>query len=405
MTNDHARLTRQLLTDALNKRIDFDDYRLHGQKVETTWFWLPPANTVSNPTQDFAVRVAEPGEPIPPRVVAGLKALERWGGNGRSWNYAQAENDYASANALLEHLEAQVLAVMLEEAEREAAALASALHRQNMLLGVSAKQQPDAGNLKDLLAQADDHPVPANAAAERLPPKVRSALESRRKSLGGREQLQERLRHYLGCYQGNTGGKLLAVDTERLKSLLRREVPQRWLLGLKASGPLGQDAQDAMERLSPQQVSDLIAALTIAVEYLCPTVAQCFGDDHQRVAWREAMLQTIEEARQLAMWPSTIEEKPLRAAVMQLSNEKADSAIRKVRKMEIPDISMPASARLVALCSVPLTRLADLAADVSLIQKFFDALENLVRGQTRSAGDEQALQQRTALVDSLVWED
>lgn len=403
MTGEHPRLTRRLLTEALNERIDFDDYRLHGQRVEPTWFWLPPANTVSNPTQDFAIHVAEPGEPIPPLVVAGLKALERWSNNGRSWNYAQAENDYASANALLEQLEVQVLSAMLEEAERDGAALASALHRQNLLLGASARQQPEPGNLKDLLAQADDHPPPE--AAERLPAKARTALEARRKSLGGREQLQERLRHYLGCYQGNTGGKLLAVDTERLKSLLRREVPQRWVLGLKARGPLSLDAQDAMERLSPQQVGDLTAALAIAVEQLQPIVAQAFGNDHQRGAWREAMLQTIDEARELSMWPPAIDEAPLRTVVARLSDEATDSALRRVRKMESPDVSAPVNARLVALCGIPLTRLATLAVEVSLLQEFFDALEGLVRAQTRSVDDEQALQQRAALINSVVWED
>lgn len=402
MTGDHARLTRRLLTQALNERIDFDDYRLHGQKIETTWFWLPPANTVSNPTQDFAVRVAEPDEPIPPRVVAGLKALERWDGNGRSWNYAQAENDYASANALLEHLEAQVLAVMLEEAEREAAALASALHRQNLLLGSSTKQQPEPGNLKDLLAQADDHPLPET---DRLPAKVRTVLEMRRKALGGRELLQERLRHYLGCYQGNRGGKPLAIDTERLKVVLRRDVASRWIRCLNGKVALSQDAQDALERLSPQQVGDLIAALTAAVEHFQPDIAQSFGDDHQRVAWREAMMQTIDDARELSIWPTSIEVAPLRAVVTRLSDEGTEFAIRRVRKMEPSEASASFNARLIALSSVPLTRVAALAVDVLSMNDFFEALERLVHVQTRSVDDEQALQQRAALIDSLVWED
>lgn len=402
MTGDHARLTRRLLTQALNERIDFDDYRLHGQKIETTWFWLPPANTVSNPTQDFAVRVAEAGEPIPPRVVAGLKALERWDGNGRSWNYAQAENDYASANALLDHLEAQVLAVMLEEAEREAAALASALHRQNLLLGTSTKQQPEPVNLKDLLAQADDHPLPET---DRLPAKIRTVLEARRKALGGRELLQERLRHYLGCYQGNRGGKPLAIDTERLKAVLRRDVASRWIRCLNGKVALSQDAQDALERLSPQQVGDLIAALNAAAEYFQPEIARSFSDDHQRVAWREAMMQTIDDARELSIWPASIEVAPLRAVVTRLSDEGTEFAIRRVRKMEPAEASASINARLIALSSVPLTRVAALAVDVLSMNEFFEALERLVHAQTRSVDDEQALQQRAALIDSLVWED
>jgi hypothetical protein len=132
---------------------------------------------------------------------------------------------------------------------------------------------------------------------------------------------------------------------------------------------------------------------------------QCFGDDHQRVAWREAMLQTIEEARQLSMWPDDIQEEPLRTVVKRLSDEGADSALRKARKMEPADVSTPVNARLVALCGVPLTRLAGLAVDVLLLQRFFDALERLVRTQTRSVDDELALQQHAALIDSLVWEN
>lgn len=403
LTDPHHRTTRKLLAAALNERIDFDEFRLHGQKVEPSWFWLPPANTISNPLQGIVIRVADPDHPIPARVVAGLKALERWDTNARSWNYVDAETDYASANALLDDLEARVLAVALEEAKRDAAMLAAALHRQNLLLGVSNGVQPGTGNLKDLLASAPELPQPM---VEESPYKAKLALEARRKSLGGRTEFQECLRHYLGCYQGNAGRTLLAVDTERLKSILRHEVAQRWVLTLKGKNPLSnEDALDSIERLSPQRIGDLLDSLAFAVGHFQPIVAQAFGEDHQRIAWREEMLKTVEEALRLSMWPMAIEEKPLRAAVARLSEEKADSAIRRTRKMALPGEESPANTRLAALCSVPLPQLAALAADVLLLQNFFNSLDRLVQAQTSSVEDAVALEQRSSLIDSLVWED
>lgn len=188
--------------------------------------------------------------------------------------------------------------------------------------------------------------------------------------------------------------------------MLRHEVAQRWVLMLKGKNPLtNEDALDSMERLSPQRIGDLLDSLAFAVGHFQPIVAQAFGEDHQRIAWREEMLKTVEEALRLSMWPMAIEENPLRAAVARLSEEKADSAIRRTRKMALPGEESPPNTRLAALCSVPLPQLAALAADVLLLQNFFNSLDRLVQAQASSVDDAVALEQRSSLIDSLVWED
>lgn len=392
--------TRTLLAEALNKRMDFGDYCLNGQQVSRDWFWLPPANTISNPTRGLKIEVSPPDAPIAPSVIAGLKALDRWDTNGKSWAYPNAETDYAAANALLERLEHQVLDMLLDEAVRDTGIVALTLHRQDLLLGVTTRA--DNPSLRDLLA---DVPKEMSVAADTLSPQVRRAVSARAQATEMRAQLQERLRRYLSCYQGD-GGKVLAIDNERYRLALKQEVQDRWMFVLNGNSEAGNEVQDVLDRLAPHAIDILLRDLATAVDLYLPETTEAFAEDHARVAWRDELRAIIDQASQTPAWPTgSVVLSDVRSAVDRLAAEPLDQAIQRLRKVQPVDETWEVHQKLAALSLVPLPQLIAIQKDVVLLRRFFTELDNSVRAQTGSIDDQAAIQAHDTLLNDLTWED
>lgn len=399
LPNTHALHTRKLISLALDDRLDLGNFSLKGQKIEARWFWLPPMTTVGNPSNGLVVHVSESDQPISPGLVAGLKALARWEKNGKSWFYSNAETDYAAANALLDALENQVLQSIGADAERDAAMVSRALHVQSVLLGLSSRGQPDSPSLKELISGSPDE---SNFSDLRVAPSVTKSLETRRKATAARVELQDRLKQLIGCFQGSTGGKVLAIDADRLKRAWRAEIPGRWSLGLNGRS-LSEAASDVLERVSTDGLPTLVNSLESTVQVLLPATSAAFEADHARVAWREEMRQLVHEALQLAVWPADVREAEVRAVIDRLSQENIEPVIQRLLKMRIPPGDESAPIRLAELCAVPLPRLSQLACDVAELSRFFNGLSTQIDSQTRSIELEQALAQREELINSLEW--
>lgn len=400
LPNVHARETRNLIAQALDERMDLGNFCLKGQKVDASWFWLPPTTTAGNPPNGLVIQVARPDQTIPPRVVAGLKALARWEKNGKNWFYANAETDYAAANALLDALENQLLQALAVEAERDAAMVARALHIQSILLGLSTRGLPDSPSLKELTGASPDESTYTDS---RVAPSVAQTLGIRSKATAARAELQDRLKQLIGCFQGTTGGKVMAIDADRLKRAWKTELPARWSLGLKGRG-LSDGASDVLERVSSGSLPTLVNNLQSAVQALLPQTSAAFEADHARVAWRDEMRLLVKEALQLAVWPAGKRESEIHAVIDRLAQENIESTIQRLRNMSIPPEDEPVPARLAAMCAVPLPRLSQLACDVAELSRFFSELVRLIESQTRSVELEQALAQRGELIKSLEWE-
>lgn len=401
LVNDVLRRTRTLVAEALNQRLDMDDWCLHGQKVDPNWFWIPPASNINNPSSGPMILLSAPDEDVPPHIVAGLKALDRWNINGGSWDYDGAENDYAAASVLLEELEQKTLHLVLKEATRDASIAALALHRQDLLLGIT--NRPEKPSLNDLLADASEAPVPQDESIDAV---GRKALEQRRKATGGRAHLQDRLRRYLACYQGNLGTTVMAIDTERYRQAIKQEVEEKWMFALKGRGPKDtEDVVDALDRLSPRSIRVLLRDLASAVEhYLSPT-ADAFGEDHARVAWRDEMKEIVDHANRQSTWPpGVITQAAVRAAIDRLSVEGIETTVQRIHRMRATETSPEIHRQLAALTAVPLPRLIAIHEDVSLLRNFLASLSRTIDQQTGSIDDQTAIRAHDALIATLSWE-
>ncbi|MFJ4588818.1 protein DpdH [Pseudomonas moraviensis] len=401
LPNTYARETRNLIASALDIRLDLGNFCLKGQKIEASWFWLPPMTTVGNPNNGLIIQVVGQDQPIPASVQTGLKALARWEKNAKSWCYEGAEADYAAANVLLEQLESQVLRLLSTEAECDTGMLARALHTQSLLLGLSSRGQPDAPNFKELFAASPDESIYRDS---RVDSSVARCLEVRSKATAARSELQDRLKQLIGCFQGDRGGTVMAIDSDRLRQAWRAELPQRWVLGLKGRDRLSEDASDVLERISTAGLPALASTLQSTMQSLLPLTSAAFEADHARIAWREEMRQLVKEALDLAAWPSGFKESEVHGIIGRLSLDGIESVIQRIHKMSIPSTDEAAPLRLAALCAVPLPRLSQLACDVSELNRFFNSLNSSIQSQTRSVESEHALAQRHELIKRLEWE-
>jgi hypothetical protein len=398
LPNEHARETRNLLELALNRWMDFNSINIRGQKVEAGWFWLPPMATAGNPGAGLMVKVAPEEGPVPARVIAGLKALSRWRDNGRKWLYSNSESDYAAATALLGPLEAELVEAVSAEAERDAGMLAEALHVQNLLLGISSRARIDSPNLGELFAKVEEKAEELNPST---PTAVAQALVRRQKVTSVRAELQDQLKILAACVQN--GNKAMGFDIDRLRRGLKCELPQQRRLRFKPRDGAGDAIADVLERTSPSTLPDLVTRFHAAVNALLPVVRDAFEADHSRVAWREAMRQTLQDALQLAVWPYGTTESQIQDAITRLSVEGIEATILKVHKMSLLPDGDPDMARLAALSAIPLPRLSDIACDVADLSRFFTEISKLIASQTRSSEVEHALAQRELLIKSLEW--
>jgi hypothetical protein len=400
LPNIYARETRNLIASALDSRLDLANFCLKGQKIEPGWFWLPPAITVGNPNNGLIIHVVSQNQPIPPSVQAGLKALARWEKNAKSWYYEGGETDYAAANVLLEQLENQVLQALSMEAVSDAGMIARALHTQSLIFGLSSRGEPDAPNFKELFAASPDESMYRDM---RVDSSVAKCLDVRSKAIAARFELQDRLKQLIGCFQGDRGSTIMAIDGDRLRNAWKVEPPLRWVLGLKGRDRLSEEASDVLERVSRAGLPTLAGSLQNTMQSLLPLASAAFDADHARVAWRDEMRQLVQEALQ-TVWPSGVSESEINGIIHRLSVEGIESVIQRIRKMRIPSSNEAAPLRLVALCAVPLPRLSQLVCDVSDLNRFFSSLSNSIQSQTGSIEAEQALAQRDELIRCLEWE-
>lgn len=393
-----ANRVRKLLAEALNQRINFDLMNLHGGSVEPTWFWLPPSKTTSNPSLGIIIKVAPEAEAIPSLVVTGLRALDRWEAHAKNWRYDGAEDDCAIANALLDLYETDLLAQMAQRAEQEVGVLTTVLHRQALLLGLSRKAEPEGPRIDELMAPApEQRPAPID-----VNPAVRSVLDARMEAVAARPALQEQLRYRLACYQGSAGRQALAIDPLRLKNAWKAAKPTRLALTLNSKESLTPVAISGMERMEDGSATQLISRLKSAQEACRPRVAAAFEPDHARVAWRTQLLQTLEMARTLSLWPTECDEKRVRKAIEDLSAEGLETVFNRARAFTAPGEDKSIEVQLEGWSALQLPKLLEVTAEVDLLVHFFDALER--RKQVDTSGDE-ALKQRTALICSLNIEE
>ncbi len=375
-----ARRVRNLLAEALKDRIDWSVYRLKSRPIEAAHLWLPFAS-VGNPSNEPKFVVAAEARPLDPVLLAGLAALERWSENKKSWDYGDAEADYAIAQQLLDRIEAQAINWHTAVAEQQAGVALKVLQRQALLLRLSRAVEPRTPPLSDYYSSLP-HP-PWNPDAEDTRPaavvaRTISRAEAARATVSGI------VAKSVGCFQGE-GDTVLAIDLRRTKSAWRQPLPEAGTMLISAM--LGDAKTAADELFNVPRVEALLKRYSTATEVVLPRIREQLGD------WEGAspaalLLEQLQQAHKAGLFAfiSSASFEQSKRAVETLCGEEARHLIRQVLAFKEPEPQSSIEVRLVLWSALNMQQLIAVGDALTLLQKVLPDLDRAADTQLGNLG-------------------
>jgi hypothetical protein len=376
----YARRVRNLLAEALKDRIDWTVHRLKARSIEAAHLWLPFA-PVGNPSNEPKFVVTAEARPLDPVLLAGLAALERWSDNKKSWDYTNAEADYAIAQQLLDRIEAQAIAWHTASAEQQAGVALKLLQRQALLLRLSRAVDPRTPPLSDYYAGLPQPPWEPDAADTRPAAVIAGAIS---RAEAARATVSTIVARSLGCFQGD-GDTVQAIDLRRTKSAWRQPLPEAGTMLI--STQLGGFKTAADEMFNASRVEGLLKRYSAATTDVLPTIRERLSD------WEGAgpatqlleQLQQAQKAGLFALITSGSFEQSKRV-VETLSGEEARQLIRQALAFKEPDPQSSIETRLLAWSALNMRQLVAVSDALALLDRVLPDLDRAADSQLSTLG-------------------
>lgn len=371
---------RKLLAEALKDRIDWTVHRLKARSIEAAHLWLPFA-PVGNPSNEPKFVVAAEARPLDPVLLAGLAALERWSDNKKSWDYTNAEADYAIAQQLLDRIEAQAIAWHTTSAEQQAGVALRLLQRQALLLRLSRAVEPRTPPLSDYFAGLPQSPWEPDAADTQAAAVIARAIS---RAEAARATVSSIVARSIGCFQGD-GDIVQAIDLRRTKSAWRQPLPEAGTMLI--SMQLGDFKTAADDLCNASRVEVLLKRYSTATTHVLPTIRDRLSD------WEGAgpatqlleQLQQAQKAGLFALITSGSFEQSKRA-VETLSGEEARQLIRQALAFKEPDPQSSIETRLLAWSALNMRQLVAVSDALALLDRVLPDLDRVADSQLSTLG-------------------
>lgn len=365
-----ARNLRIVVAAALTERLDWNVLRLRRIPIPPAWIWLPFVS-VGNPTADPKVVVADAVRPVSAVARLGLKALDRWNVNGRNWNYENAEDEYAVSQLLLDRLQPQVEAWLLNSARRDLATVLRTLHRQSLILGLSRKAEPSQVRPSELCAIA-----PAVTSIE-FGPEDRNTQATQvtavcDRARASRPQLQKLLVDSAGCFQG-AGSQLYALDPIRLQAAWKEPEAEQAYSRIKVESDSG--ARESAQELGMVRLPVFLARYRAVVEPAMPFLRNSIGDDFNPSVWTLGMRKLLSTARRLSLVPERINMAQVERAIDSLAGEDVEPLVRRVVAFVAPEADRSIDVQLAGWTSIDVPLLAKIIAELKIIEAFLGGID------------------------------
>lgn len=388
-----ANRLRNVLATALGQRMDWNSLRMGYGQIGRAFFWLPYAQ-VGNPTGMPKLVVAPEVRPVPATVRRALAALDRWDVNGNSWDYANAEDDYAYAQGLLDQLEQQAREYFLLKAEREATVLGRTLHRQALLLRLTKRGDPAKPRLAEMLGTAA--PMPATDSLGQLQ-FVGQAIALQEKAIQSREALRKLYLEKICCFQGD-GTSPLAIDSGRAM--------RAWKAAEAAAdaGLLRLDdvsLSSAVAELSIARLPQVVTRQANAVKSLRPGVLELAGPafDSAVPAALKGVIAKARIAGVLASQSSNMSE--IQRALEWLETIEAKDFLRGLQDFSEPSADDTLQAQLATWAKVDVILLGKAHQALQSMSALITASQRNASAQLRAEGGADVAEKMRQLIESL----
>ncbi|MGO7299597.1 protein DpdH [Rhizobium ruizarguesonis] len=216
-----ARELRSALAAMMKGAINWPALRIPDQEIKATW--LSIAGARNNPVGGRTLIVCDRYDDEDGTLREGFLGALRFGFNGYSWNYLEADLDYVASAAIVDRLLAQLIPMLVAEANTQVAVIGRALLNQSRIIGLSPPIRPSSSE-PVLRAMFAPPPQAETQAFEEGWDQLRAQALGAVNGRSTRAILQELLLERSASFQG-AGNKPFAIDSPRLLDVLVGDPP------------------------------------------------------------------------------------------------------------------------------------------------------------------------------------
>lgn len=216
-----ARALRNALGDMLKGAINWPALRIPDQVIDPRSLWI--AGVRNNPIVGRILVVCDSHDDKDGTLREGFLGALRFGFNGYRWSYPEADVDYVASAAIIERLVAQLIPMLVAEANTQTAVIGRALLNQSRVIGLSPPVRPISAEplLRAIFAPPPDVETQTfEEGWDQLRAQALGAVNGR----SIRTILQELLLDRTASFQG-AGNKPFAIDGPRLLDVLSGDPP------------------------------------------------------------------------------------------------------------------------------------------------------------------------------------
>lgn len=233
-----ARELRSALAAMMKGAINWTALRIPDQEIKATW--LAVAGARNNPVGGRILVVCDSQDDQEGTLREGFLGALRFGFNGYRWDYPEADIDYVASAAIIDRLVAQLVPMLVAEANAQTAVIGRALLNQSRIVGLSPPVRP-AGAEPLLRGLFSPPPQVETQVFEEGWDQLRAQATGSVNGRSTRTIMQGLLLERSASFQG-TGSKPFAVDSPRLLDVLAGDPP---------AGPLPDGLPDEVRTFIP----------------------------------------------------------------------------------------------------------------------------------------------------------
>ena len=292
-----ARELRSAIAAMLKGAINWPALRIPDQEIKATW--LSIAGAKSNPVAGRILVVCDRHEDQDATLREGFLGALRFGFNGNRWTYPEADVDYVASAAIVDRLVAQLVPMLVAEANAQTAVVGRALLNQSRIIGLTPPVRPSSPDplLRGLFSPAPDTEV---QAFEEGWDQLRSQALGATNGRSTRAALQGLVLDRTASFQGS-GNKPFAIDSTRLLDALTGEAP---------TGPLPEglpdDVRTFIPAMSDTRLWNRLQSVIAKLRTFREEIADFVDDGLDKNAFVSDLREIIPLLQKTNCWPATV---------------------------------------------------------------------------------------------------
>ncbi|TPK52911.1 MULTISPECIES: protein DpdH [unclassified Mesorhizobium] len=292
-----ARELRNALATMMKGAINWPALRIPDQEIKATWLSIAKAR--NNPVHGRILVVCDRHEDEDATLREGFLGALRFGFNGYRWDYPEAYTDYIASAVIIDRLVAQLVPMLIAEANTQTAVIGRALLNQSRIVGLSPPVRPTSA--EPLLRGLFSPPPQADVQAfeegwDQLRAQALGSINGR----STRSSLQNLLLERTASFQG-AGNKPFAVDTPRLLDALSGDPP---------TGPLPEglpeEARTFIPTMSEARLWSRLQSVIAKLRGFRQEIADFVDDSLDKNAFVADLREIIPLLQKTNCWPSGV---------------------------------------------------------------------------------------------------